>query len=85
MLVLLLAFIIPYRFPQWDTYVVRFLWTNWLFTGAVLLTLLFLFLWKLPQWQVAKVLNVQDRVDLESKARQTLAQMVGGAVLFGGL
>jgi hypothetical protein len=45
---------------------------------------LWLFLWKIPQWRVADVLNVKDRIDLELKARQTMAQILGGfALLFG--
>src|SRR2546425_4452568 len=83
--VLLLAFIIPYLFPQWDVYVARFLRTHLLFIGTFLLILLFLLLWKYPQRQVAAVRDRKDRIDLESKSRQTLAQIVGGAVLLVGL
>jgi hypothetical protein len=41
--------------------------------------------WKLPQWQVAAVPEMKDRLDLELKSRQTLAQMLGGAALLVGL
>ena len=85
MCVLLLVFVIPYLFPQWDVYVARFLQTHLLFIGALLLTLLFLLLWKYPQWQVAAVRDKKDRIDLESKSRQTLAQILGGAALLVGL
>jgi len=44
-----------------------------------------LLLWKYPQRQVAAVRDRKDRIDLESKSRQTLAQIVGGAVLLVGL
>ena len=83
--VLLLAFVIPYLFPQWDVYTAQFLRTHLLFIGALLLTLLFLLLWKYPKQQVAAVRDRKDRIDLEAKSRQTLAQIVGGAVLLGGL
>src|SRR5262245_29383173 len=52
---------------------------------SLLILLLWLFLWKLPQWQVAAVPEVKDRIDLESKSRQTLVQILGGAALLGGL
>ena len=52
---------------------------------SLALPLLWLLLWKLPQSQVAAVRDRKDRVDLESKSRQTLAQIVGGVVLLGGL
>jgi uncharacterized protein YjbI with pentapeptide repeats len=53
---------------------------------VLLVFLLFwLLLWKLPQWQVAAVPEMKDRIDLESKSRQTLAQILGGAALLGGL
>lgn len=83
--VLLLAFVLPYLFPQWDVYATQFLRTHLLFIGALLLALLFLLLWKYPQRQVAAVHDRKDRIDLESKSRQTLAQIVGGAVLLVGL
>jgi uncharacterized protein YjbI with pentapeptide repeats len=47
--------------------------------------LLWLCLWWLPQWQVAAVSEDKDRIDLETKARQTMAQILGGAALLGGL
>jgi hypothetical protein len=47
--------------------------------------LFWLLLWKLPQWQVAAVSEVKDRIDLESKSRQTLVQIVGGAAALGAL
>jgi len=83
--VLLLAFVIPYLFPQWDVYAAQFLRTHLLFIGALLLILLFQLLWEYPQWQVAAVRDRKDRIDLESKSCQTLAQIVGGAVLLAGL
>ena len=47
--------------------------------------LLWLLLWWLPQWQVAAVPEEKDRIDLETKSRQTMAQILGGAALLGGL
>jgi len=47
--------------------------------------LFWLLLWKLPQWQVAAVPEIKDRLDLESKSRQTMAQILGGAALLVGL
>jgi hypothetical protein len=83
--VLLLTFVTHYLFPQWDVYASQFLRTHLLFIGALPLTPLFLLLWKYPQRQVAGVRDRKDRIDLESKSRQTLAQIVGGAVLLVGL
>ena len=83
--VLLLAFIIPSLFPEWDVYATQFLRTHLLFIGVLLLILLYLLLWKYPQWQVAAVQDRKDRIDLESKSRQTLAQILGGAALLVGL
>jgi hypothetical protein len=83
--VLLLAFVIPFFFPQWDVYTAQLLQRYWLFIGALLFNLLFLLLWQYPQRQVALVRDKKDRIDLESKSRQTLVQLVGGAALLGGL
>jgi uncharacterized protein YjbI with pentapeptide repeats len=62
---------------------------NPVFVTALLISLLipcfWLFLWKLPQWQVVGVPEMKDRIDLESKSRQTLAQILGGAALLVGL
>jgi len=73
----------------WRSAVSSFLDDSRLFAIALIVSgvipLLWVLLWKLPQWQVAYVFNVKDRVDLESKSRQTLAQILGGAVLLGGL
>ena len=52
---------------------------------SLVLPLFWLLLWKLPQVQVRAVADVKDRIDLESKSRQTLAQMLGGAALLLGL
>jgi uncharacterized protein YjbI with pentapeptide repeats len=52
---------------------------------SLLIPLFWLLLWKLPQWQVAAVPEIKDRIDLESKSRQTLAQILGGAALLVGL
>jgi hypothetical protein len=53
--------------------------------ASLVAPLFWLFLWKLPQWQVEAVPEIKDRIDLESKSRQTMAQILGGAVLLVGL
>src|SRR5215510_9744868 len=81
---------IPYLFPEWYSATTHWLDAHLLFTVVLsiilLVFLLFWFLlWKLPQWQVAAVPEIKDRIDLESKSRQTLAQILGGAALLVGL
>ena len=83
--ILLLAICIQYLLPHWFVYSVQFLQENLLVVGTVVLLLLFLFLWKVPKWQVAYIENDKDRLATESGFRQTLVQMVGGAALLGGL
>jgi hypothetical protein len=87
---LFLAWYIPYWFPGWYSTTTRWLDAHRLF--AIVLSILLLafllfwfLLWKLPQWQVAAVPEMKDRIDLESKSRQTLAQILGGAALLVGL
>ena len=61
--------------------------TLWWTGGAIVLTaLLFLMLWKVPKWQVARVngLDSMQRFDRENEARKTLATILGGLVLLGG-
>jgi hypothetical protein len=81
-LLFLLTWYIPYRFPGWHAVISRLFAKHLLFVVALsislVLLLLWLFLWKLPQWQVAAVPEMKDRIDLESKSRQTLAQILGG-------
>jgi hypothetical protein len=84
-LILLLAIRIQHFFPQWPDYVVPYLQKNLLVLGTAVLLLLFLFLWKVPQWQVARIAGEKDRLATESGFRQTLVQLVGGAALLGGL
>jgi hypothetical protein len=88
-LMLWLAWFIP-RSAGWRSTVSRFVHENPVFVVALLSSLVFLLpfwlvLWKLPQWQVVAVPEVKDRLDLESKFRQTLAQILGGAALLIGL
>jgi hypothetical protein len=85
-----LAWRIPYWFPGWYSIAIRWLDTHMLFAVVLCIVLLvfllfWLLLWKLPQWQVTAVPEIKDRIDLESKARQTLAQILGGAALLVGL
>src|SRR6266487_3754656 len=84
-----LTWVIPSWFPGWSSVASRVLDEHLLFVVALSVSLVFLLfwllLWKLPQWQVTYVFNVKDRVDLESKARQTMAQILGGAALLVGL
>jgi hypothetical protein len=88
-LLLCLTWYIPYWFPRWHTVPSRLFAEHvpfYITLSASLVFLFFwLFLWKLPQWQVAAVPEMKDRIDLESKSRQTLAQILGGAVLLVGL
>jgi hypothetical protein len=83
-----LAWFIP-RSVAWRSTLARFVHENPVFVIALLISLLipcfWLLLWKLPQWQVAAVPEMKDRIDLESKARQTMAQILGGAALLVGL
>ena len=73
----------------WRSTIARFVHENPVFVIALLISLLlpffWLLLWKLPQWQVAAVPEMKDRIDLGSKSRQTLAQILGGAALLVGL
>lgn len=39
----------------------------------------------IPKWQTRKVTDPDKRLELENKLRATLAQILGGAVLLGGL
>jgi pentapeptide repeat protein len=91
-LALLVTLLFPVSFPEWDRQVIPFLLARPLFFVAVGIGLLiglpyvlYVLLWKVPKWQVAGVDNEKDRVTAESAFRQTLAQMLGGAALLGGL
>lgn len=54
--------------------------------GGAMLVLFVLALWKLPQWQVVDPsLSAEKRIELENKARATLAQFLGGMVVLVGL
>jgi uncharacterized protein YjbI with pentapeptide repeats/Ca2+/Na+ antiporter len=53
--------------------------------GVLGLGLLVLMLWKVPKRQASGVQDIKDRLTVENTARQTLAQIVGGAVLIAGL
>jgi hypothetical protein len=83
-----LAWAIPHS-KSWSSTVAPFLQTNpsvvVVLIVSLALPLFWLLLWKLPQWQVAAVPEVKDRIDLESKSRQTIAQILGGAALLVGL
>jgi hypothetical protein len=46
---------------------------------------LLLLLWWLPKWQTAEIEPLKDRLPLETEARKTLAQIVGGGLLLAGL
>jgi hypothetical protein len=87
-LMLWLAWLIP-RSVAWRSTGLHFVRDNPVFVIALVISLLllcfWLLLWKLPQRQVRYVFNVKDRVDLELKARQTMAQILGGAALLVGL
>src|SRR5262249_33146952 len=87
---LFLAWYVPYWFPEWYSTATRWLYTHMLFAtvlGIILVgfLLFWLLLWKLLQRQVAAEPELKDRIDLESKSRQTLVQIVGGAAALGAL
>jgi hypothetical protein len=88
-LLLWLTWHIPSWLPGWHVVASGFLTEHLLFVVtlsiSVVCLLFWLLLWKLPQWQVAAVPEMKDRIDLESKSRQTLAQILGGAALLVGL
>jgi hypothetical protein len=88
-LLLWLTWYIPAWFPGSHAAAFRVLNEHLLFVVVLSLSLVallfWLLLWKVPQWQVAYVFSTKDRLDLETKSRQTMAQILGGAVLLGGL
>jgi hypothetical protein len=53
--------------------------------GVLGLGLLLFMLWKIPKRQASGVEDIKDRLTVENAARQTLAEIVGGAVLIAGL
>jgi hypothetical protein len=53
--------------------------------GFSLLLFMFFILWKVPKKQASGVQDIKDRLTVENAARQTLAQIIGGAVLIAGL
>jgi len=71
-LLLWLAWFIP-RSVAWRSTLLRFVQENPVFVVALIFSLVvplfWLLLWKLPQWQVAAVPEMKDRLDLESKSR----------------
>jgi uncharacterized protein YjbI with pentapeptide repeats len=87
--VLWLTWYIPYRFPEAHSVALRFFTEHLVFAIALSISLVFLLvwllLWKLPQWQVADVWSVKDRLELETQARTTIAQILGGAAFLVGL
>jgi hypothetical protein len=61
--------------------------SSWIVSlGLVVLVLLLLVLWKVPQWQVGRVqrLSSKDRFDRVNEARKTLATILGGILLLLG-
>jgi uncharacterized protein YjbI with pentapeptide repeats len=88
-IILWLTWYIPYLFPKWRSVASRLFAEQLLFVVALSGSLVCLLFWllflKLPRRQVRYVFDVKERVDLELKARQTMAQIVGGAVLLVGL
>jgi hypothetical protein len=57
--------------------------------GAVILVtiiIIFLILWKVPEWQVANLgFDTKVRFDKENEARRTVAQIIGGFALLIGI
>jgi hypothetical protein len=94
--IVLLAWYIPRRFPEWYLHIVAVLWGNLLLVSILLVVLLFSLLrwllWKLPKRQVEGIPEDKDRLPVESGFResliqivQTFVQILGGAALLGGL
>jgi uncharacterized protein YjbI with pentapeptide repeats len=84
-LLLLITILLPEQSIKWYHHAITFLWARPLFLGAMGLVLLYILFWKVPKWQVPADLDEKDHVDLEWKARQTMTQIIGGAILLGGL
>lgn len=87
LLALLAIIIVLWRFRASPLAAFTVLHENLLLVGALsfALLLLVLILWGLPKWQASGVQDIKDRLTVENAARQTLAQIVGGAVLIAGL
>jgi hypothetical protein len=94
--IVLLAWYIPRRFPEWYLHIVAVLWENLFLVSILLVVLLFSLLrwllWKLPKRQVEGIPEDKDHLPVESGFRQSLiqivqtfVQIVGGAALLGGL
>jgi hypothetical protein len=62
-LVLLLTLCIPSLLIQWSLFFIG-TWSDFLIWGIWLFILLFLVVWKFPQWHVAAVSDLKDRIDL---------------------
>jgi len=82
---------------RWDLLrrLVRATGALWRTVGIIILVvLLVVVLWKVPQWQVEKYVNVanadgktmeaKDRFNIENEARKTLATILGAIVVLGG-
>jgi hypothetical protein len=84
-LLLWLTWYIPAWFPGSRVVAIRLLNERLLFVVMLSLSLVvllfWLLLWKVPQWQVVNVFSSKDRIDLETKSRQTMAQILGGAAV----
>jgi hypothetical protein len=86
-LVVLAVCIGLWRFSVWPltTLAIFQQYLQLILVGVLSLGLIFAILWKVPKWQAAGVPDIKDRLTVENAARQTLAQIIGGAVLLAGL
>ena len=86
-LVVLATGVVLWRFSVRLPTALSFLQNYWdvILIGVLGFSFLLVILWKVPKWQVSHALNIQDRLAAENAARQTLAQIIGGAVLLVGL
>jgi Pentapeptide repeats (8 copies) len=86
-LVLLVIFVVLRTFPVWllAALTMRQAYLHALLAGVLGLCLMVLMLWKVPKRQALGVQDIKDRLTVENAARQTLAQIIGGAVLIAGL
>jgi hypothetical protein len=86
-LVLMVVFAMLGRFSVWPlvTLILHPPYLQAILAGVLGLGLLILMLWDVPIWQASGVWKRKDRLTLENAARQTLAQIIGGAILIAGL
>jgi hypothetical protein len=89
-LVLLVLCVVLWRFSGWSLEAIARpqQYLHGILVGVLgfsLLLVMFFILWKIPKKQASGVQDIKDRLTVENAAQQTLAQIIGGAVLIAGL